>query len=333
MSSKRVFGNSYNKSGRMRSKVVSNDEFVGAIVGSVAFANIAFACNPGQAILFPWLSVESTQWEKYVFEMLEFYYEHEVSEFATNGTTGKIILAFDYDAADPPPTTKSQVENTEPHIDAMPCEDILLKCNPRDLSGNTDLHYVRKGNVPGGADIRLYDVGILNVATQGNQNTSEIGELHVRYRCRFEVPILESTNSAPVNNQVSQFASTAPQTITRAVPAVQVVATVNTNGLTAVNTAGSIVLPAGNYLVSASTLFQVSGGDLSQDTTYGFAKNATAFGTQFSQTYGGAADLTATFVLPPQFYTSNGTDALTLVLAATFTGTATATTVITIVAA
>jgi hypothetical protein len=132
--------------GLRRTKRVENDEFIVAISSAAVganFGNTAFACNPGQASTFPWLAGEATQWEKYRFEYLEFYYEHDVSSFATAGTTGKVIMSFDYDAADSPPTTKQQMLDTQPHADGMPNEDFGMSMDPPDLDGRTDLHYVR----------------------------------------------------------------------------------------------------------------------------------------------------------------------------------------------
>jgi len=240
--------------GIRRVKRVENDEFIVAVSSAATganFGNTAFACNPGQASTFPWLAGEATQWEKYRFEYLEFYYEHDVSSFATAGTTGKVIMSFDYDAVDSPPTSKQQMLDTEPHADGMPNEDFGLSMNPRDLDGRTDMHYVRLAGLPGGADIRLYDVGNLNVATQGiASNATEVGELHVRYAVVFEVPILSSdTKAAPANNQVSQFQSTGAEAGVSGVDILVAFANTQANGLAIVNTAGSFVPPAGNYLV------------------------------------------------------------------------------------
>lgn len=253
-------------SGQRRIKRVQNDEFIAAVVSGAGasgatYNNTAYAVNPGNATTFPWLAGEAQQWEKYFFEYLEFYFEHDVSAFATPGTTGKVILSFDYDAADSPPTTKQQMLDTEPHADGMPNEDFGLQMNPRDLSGRTDLHYVRLAGLPGGADIRLYDVGNLNVATQGITGaTTELGELHVRYSIVFEVPILESDGKvAPANNQVSWFQSTGSEAAgATTVPVNMAFATATANGLGAVNTAGSIVLPAGNYLLDLDAIANIT---------------------------------------------------------------------------
>jgi len=306
-------------SGMRRSKRVENDEFV-ATVSSAAtganFGNTAFAVNPGNATTFPWLAGEATQWEKYYFEYLEFYFEHDVSGFATAGTTGKVIMSFDYDAADAPPTTKQQMLDTEPHADGMPNEDFGLITNPLDLSGRTDLHYVRLAGLPGGADIRLYDVGNLNIATQGiASNATELGELHVRYAVVFEVPILSSdAKAAPANNQVSWFESTSPQTIATTVDTTLLLGTTHTNGLGVVNTSGSMVPPAGNYLVSYHEV-----GKDSASETFQLIADLFKNGVSVMQAIGGRPQFNVSAVSGAEdtigatvFVTANGTDAFTL---------------------
>lgn len=237
----------------------SEDEFIVDLVGSTSFGSgtstsaLQFACNPGQVATFPWLSQIAQRYEKYVFTKLEFYYKHEVSQFATAGTVGKAILSFDYDAADAPPVSKTQMMDTDPHADRMPCEDFVLKVDCREAFNNGP-KYVRPGNLPGAADIKTYDAGLLNFAASGTADAvTKLGELHVRYAGWFEKPILESTTSAPVNMQVSVFQSSAPEaSAATTVAKTLLLATASVNGLNAVNTNGSIVLPAGNYLVDAS---------------------------------------------------------------------------------
>jgi hypothetical protein len=315
--------------GQRRIKRVQNDEFIAAVTsgagGVTAFNNVAFPVNPGNATTFPWLAGEAQQWEKYRFEYLEFYFEHDVSAFATAGTTGKVILSFDYDAADSPPTTKQQMLDTEPHADGMPNEDFGLVMYPPDLSGRTDLHYVRLAGLPGGADIRLYDVGNMNVATQGITGaTTEVGELHVRYSVVFEIPILSSdAKAAPANNQVSFFSNAAPETPTSTVDYQMLFATAVTNGLAIVNTAGSFVPPAGNYLVdafvsvAAATSLTVFSLDIEKN-------GVTVFGTVPADAQSAVAVVTQQTLSAPVFVSANGTDTFVVEINATGTGALTA---------
>lgn len=237
-----------------RTCTIVEDEFITTVFGSTNFTTSYFPINPAQAATFPWLSKQAPQWEKYHFNHLEFYYKRTVSEFATNGTTGKVMLSVDFDASDPPPTNKQQVEDTDPHVDNMPCNNIRLPMNQRRMHGLYRELYNRPGPVPGATDIKTYDAGNFYLSTQGNQNNTEVGELHVRYSVTFSVPILESDTSIPRNNTVSLFTESVnpPVFVNGAFVTVPYSGMGSGgNGVQALNpsNAGVFTLPRGIYLV------------------------------------------------------------------------------------
>jgi len=290
------------------------DEYIADINGSTTFATTQFSINPGQSSTFPWLSKIASQWEKYHFEFLEFYYKREVSEFATQGQAGKVILSIDYDASDSPPSTKQQCMDTVPHSDGMPCENFSLRADPQEMENSFGEHMVRPGGLPGASDIKTYDVGNLFVSTIANTNTSLVGELHVRYICVLSVPVLESSTTAPQNNQVAFFQNTTAQSATSTVPVNALLATKSANGLSAVNTAGSFVLPAGNYLIDASANGFSSGG--AANTNLDIQKNGTSLFTGVWNTLNnqsGFANDSAS-VTECAYASSNGTDVFTFVV-------------------
>jgi len=301
-----------------RDMVIEESEFVTAVTvaNQPAFNNVAFPINPGQATLFPWLSTIARQFEKYHFEALSFIFKKEVSEYNAAGAAGKIILSVDFDASDPPPGTKQQMEDTIPHADAMPCQSFSLPLDPRDLTSQSTLgRYVRTGGLPGSTDIKTYDVGNLNVATQGVPANVEIGELHVAYRIRLMKPVLENLAQAPANNQVSWFESTAPESVTTGVAKNLALATTLSNGVLVVNTAGSLVPPPGNYLVDAMVLITDSVGE-AVSSNFQIQKNAVDIAAQSPQFVNAAATGNGAgqkYQLSiNQFVACNGTDAITL---------------------
>jgi len=303
-----------------RGCTIMEDEFVVAIVGSVGFATTSFPLNPGQVSLFPWLSQEAKLWERYTFEEFEAYYKRDVSEFATNGTTGKVMLSVDFDASDNPPATKTQVEDTFPHADGMPCENFSLRVPVSQLHPKGEPKYVRPAGLPGAADIKLYDAGNLFVSTQGNQNTSEVGELRVRYRVRFEVPILENLVGFPQNNSVAVFSQVAVAGAATTVPQVTPLATVQQNGLGVVNAAGQFTLPAGNYMIDADLVALDSTANLDV-TTLSLQKNGVVVGITVQQdVLGGGAHFLNMSTHISQFVQALATDVFTLVNTETYTG-------------
>lgn len=232
--------------------VVEEDEYVTEVPSSSAFLVSTRQINPGNPLLFPWLSKQAKQWEKYHFEYLEFYYKREVSEYAPNGSSGKVIMSVDFDANDPPPSSKQQMEDSDPHVDGMPCENQRLFLRANQIHSLYPTLFVRDTTLPvGNIDLKTYDVGQLHVATQGNANTgTQVGELRVRYRVRFSVPVLESETAAPVNRTVSIFKSpftwdmsTSPHT-----EHFLWTATPNANPLGVVVNTIDVIPKAGNYM-------------------------------------------------------------------------------------
>jgi len=291
-SSGRLGLSSSNSSKIRKSQIIEEDEYIADINGSVAFATTAYPINPGQASTFPWGNKIASLYEKYDFQQLEFYYRREVSEFATNGQAGKVMLSCDYDASDGPPASKQQVLDTEPHIDAMPCaEQIVLRIDCTQMR-KQDSHYVRPGALPVNTDIKTYDAGNLYVSTYGCTNTTVIGELRVRYRVSLSVPVLEPpsvASGAPgsyfqIVSNPSTGDLTGVTTVARNLFSSAGLPLVIANGINAsIASTGLITLPAGVYLVdatcvSADTSANVTGGVLylSQNSSTSFAPATSA---------------------------------------------------------
>jgi len=243
-----------------RGQVLEEDEYIGEVNGSVAFATTQYAINPGQAATFPWGSQIAALYEEYEFEYLEFYYTAEVSQYATQGQTGVVLLSADYDSSDAPPATKQRVEDTDPHTTpALPSTKLIrLVMDCAQMKRNLG-KYVRPGAQPVNTDIKTYDSGNLFVSTQGQTNTTNIGELHVRYRVRLSKPVLESSGGAlgQPGSQLLLTSALAGETAAATTvaglcfaSATNPVVVQNSIGATFAST-GLVTLPAGTYLIEA----------------------------------------------------------------------------------
>jgi hypothetical protein len=72
----------------------------------------------------------------------------------------------------------------------MPCDPVIrLPVDCQRLRNNL-ARYVREGDVPTNTDIKTYDAGTLYCAVDSTATTGTIGELRVRYRVKFTVPML-----------------------------------------------------------------------------------------------------------------------------------------------
>jgi len=306
-----------------RSCTIAEDEYIAEVIGpgtGANFNNVAYSINPGQVSTFPWLSKIAAQWEKYHFNSLEFYYKPEVTGFATAGQSGKVILSVDFDASDAPPASKQQMEDTMPHADGMPAVTTRMPLMARQLHALYPTLYVRPGGLPGASDIKTYDAGNFNIATQGlNSNGATLGELRVKYNVTLSVPVLESTTTAPANNSVVVFNSNAGEALTTA-QFLQLLLVTETGSLGAVNTAGSIVLPAGNYKWDVRVQFVGASTTTISGALIKLAKNGTAINgvasPEIIPTSG--TTLSQCELSDVGFVSMNGTDALTLSAFATF---------------
>ncbi len=164
---------------------VEHEEFIQDISGSVAFSNLGISVNPGLIATFPWLAQMAPLYESYLFEKLEFRFE---STSATTAT-GTIMMAVDYDASDAIAATKAQLATYRRFIRSAPWEECQCVSLLEDLRKQKTF-FVRSGSLSANQDIKLYDVGTLNLAVQGQADTSPIGELYVKYRIRFFTPQL-----------------------------------------------------------------------------------------------------------------------------------------------
>jgi len=298
------------------------DEEVANVNGGNTFAAVQYSINPGQATLFPWLSKEAVLYEKYVFTQLEFYYQTLLN--ATSATAiGKVVYSVDFDAADAPPTTKQQAMDSEPAVSCAPWEYMCLSIPKSQLrQAYTDGKYVRPGGLPGATDIKTYDLGNLNVVTDSQGATTAIGELHVRYSGYFMNRVLEATTGAPNNNSVAFFQSVGNEASgATSVAKDLALATVKANGIAAVNTAGSFVLPPGNYLVDYNV--QVIDSNASSDLTtvadmQVAGVSVWATGNVPAVTIATIDAVVVSSLAGSVFYASNGTSAVTFPVTNTY---------------
>jgi len=263
---------------------------------------------------------------------LEFYYQHDVSQFNAQGAAGLVILSSLYDAASADPTTKQQIEATDPHVICMPNENSCLKLAVQGMHPVGEPKFVRGLSLPGATDIKTYDAGTLYATTQGMAGATEVGELHVRYKGLLYDRILDSSAAtAPQNFSVSESFDAAGQVIVTATPFVPPLASILTNGLVLPNAAGVFTLPAGNYLVDYKSTI-VGAGVLTTNSLSLQKNGATLANSTVSRIIGAAAVLSVDTLNGTSFISSNGTDTFNLLVTASFTVTATETALIRFVA-
>lgn len=172
-----------------QTNVICHREYLGDIAGTAGFNNTLYPLNPGMSQTFPWLASIASCYQQYKFHGVIFEFRPLITDFVTSGAPGVVVMATNYNADLPAYTTKQQMENSEYAVSVKPTRELMhgIEC----ATSQTVLSelYVRTGVPTSGQDLRLYDLGSFQFATQSNP-VQNLGELWVSYCVEFFKPIL-----------------------------------------------------------------------------------------------------------------------------------------------
>jgi len=172
-----------------RTNIVCHREYLGDITGTTTFTNRGFALNPGVADTFPWLSTVAKGYQQYRFHGLIFEFRPLITDFVTSGAPGVVVFGTNYSADAPLFRTKVEMENSEYAVSVKPTCNMIHAIECAQAETPISKLYVRSGGVPAGQDLRLFDLGTTQLASQGNP-VQLIGELWVSYCVEFFKPKL-----------------------------------------------------------------------------------------------------------------------------------------------
>lgn len=166
---------SSSQSGRDRDRYVESER-IGTVSGSVAFlVGIISQMNPGLSGSFPWLSGHAALYEKYKVNKLIYRYKN----LKGTQTDGNILMGFDYDVLDAPPSDAIELTQLTEWVDGAPWRIFEFR-----VPTDGRVLFTRTGPVAG-ADLKTYDMGQLFVASEACADTSETGYLEVEYDISF----------------------------------------------------------------------------------------------------------------------------------------------------
>lgn len=177
-------------------------EYITDVSGSTLFLNTAYSINPGNPVLFPWLSSIATKFQQYEFNGLIFEFVSTSSNAlsSTNTALGKVVMATSYNVSDLPfPDVKSALITQFSNM-GKPSDNLVHAVECRRSSMVLDNLYVRSTTtaVP---DPKFYDIGNFQFITEGMQAVADIGGLWVSYDVTFSKPTLE-LSGADIPSQV-----------------------------------------------------------------------------------------------------------------------------------
>lgn len=195
---------------------VTRREWIADINSSTAFSNNFFAINPGLSDTFPWLSAIANNYEQYHFNGLVFQFDSTSSDSIASTTDlglGQVVLATDYNAADAAYVNLPQMLGSMFSNSGKPSESIMhaIECAPSEQAQK--LYYVRSGDNPEGTDIRMYDLGSFQLATQNMPGVyTGMGQLWVSYDVTFYKSV--QNNQLGYSLNTDKYILTAPAVTT-----------------------------------------------------------------------------------------------------------------------
>jgi len=163
-----------------RKTLIRKREFVGTVTSpGSAFTTTPFLVNPTTP-LFPWLSELAPSFEQFRIHgmIVDFVSTSATAVSSTNTALGSVIIATQYNTLAPAFASQQQMENYEFCTSCAPSCSMIhpLECAPG-LTTIPELYV----DINYGGDIRFGALGVVVVATVGQQAASVVGELWVSY--------------------------------------------------------------------------------------------------------------------------------------------------------
>lgn len=172
---------------------ITHREYIGDVISSSSantFVNTIYRVNPGLSGTFPWLSTIAGNFLHYEFENIGFEFNSTAAASITNGTNmqlGIVGCRFEHDPVRTQDVALIQIQNG--HLAHKNCisRHFHHAINPNPHGGGRLV--VRTGAQPTGTDLRMYDLGYMQLYTAALPGTSQnIGQLWVHYTVHLERP-------------------------------------------------------------------------------------------------------------------------------------------------
>lgn len=200
--------------------IIRHSEYLGDVLTSAtpgAFSLVSYGLNPADEATHPWLAQIAANYEEYEYEGLLFQFRSTSADAlnSTNTALGSVMMATNYDAADPDFTSKNEMLNYEFSCSSKPSDSLIhmIECAPQQTV--LPHRYTRPGLPPAGTDIRFFDLGKFQIATTGFQGASvNIGELH----CTYQVRLLKPKLFVALGSDINYFQATGNTGVSAAAP-------------------------------------------------------------------------------------------------------------------
>jgi len=200
---------------KSKSSIIRHREYIRDIYSSVGFVNQYTApLNPGLVGSFPWLSQLATAFQEWRANGIVYEFKSTAGDAiaSSNNSLGTVIMSTQYNANAVPFTNKMQMENEEFSTDCKPSCSFIHGIECARQQSPLQVQYVRSQAVPANDSPEFYDLGLFQVATNGQQTgngTAEgsgsvnLGELWVTFEIELIKPQLSQGSGSDANSILS----------------------------------------------------------------------------------------------------------------------------------
>lgn len=203
---------------------ISHREFIGQVVapadGSDTFQE--FLINPGNRSVFPWLNTIALAFQKYkllgaILEFKSLTGEYQAGTGASS-SLGDIVIASNYNSADPAFLNRQQMENTQFSCSVKPTKSLvhIYECDPK-LQAQNQLYVTEGGEAQAGMSLNEVNWCKTTVATFGTQPAGvefPLGNLYITYDIELYYPVDRTAS----DTQTMSFSGGAPANPTPGAP-------------------------------------------------------------------------------------------------------------------
>lgn len=167
------------------------DVFSSNTIGEFAIDN--FQVNPANSKAFPWLWNIAVNFQKYKLHGAIVEFKSSSGDALTTDNTGlgTVLIASNYNCADPNFINRQQMENTQYTSSAKPSISFvhIIECDPK-LQAQTSLYTAAAGVPPTGVGINEVNWVNVQVATLGCQGAGvNLGSVYLTYDVELIQPI------------------------------------------------------------------------------------------------------------------------------------------------
>lgn len=189
---------------------VTNGSTTGFAVTPVAQQTPGYDINPACSILFPWLSVIATRFERFRFNKLRF---RLIPSQATS-TPGRLYASIDYDFDDAVPVSKTSMMSNRSIAECPVWEQLIVEAAPSQLHPDMPFKYVSTTGRNNFVEPRTAYCGFLILAFD-TTSSNLLYDLEVSYDVDLMLPVLDEVGV------YDSFNGAATQTVTRIFPDMQ----------------------------------------------------------------------------------------------------------------